>query len=352
LLPSNPLIELSQAHSGKYSDKWESYLGVYWEELKHIQHSSADILEIGIQNGGSLEIWSKFFPEAKQVIGYDNDPKCGSLKFDDPRIKVFVGDASSKEAAVTIQKTSSNLGLVVDDGSHKSGDIIRSFLLFFPQLNSGGIFIIEDLHASYWEGWEGGLSDPDSSMQFLKLLADVVNYDHWGIQAKRMDLFGSMSATAGLVDESVLSQVASVTFTDSVCIVRKKGDENSGLGIRVGSGKQADVEPMAADYDGTYLVTPSQDQNRFANPKDLNLKRVFELKNENQELKKENQELKNENQELKNENQELKNENQELKNENQELKNELEAVLRTISWRITLPLRKVRQFLSSLQGKR
>ena len=317
MLPSNPLIELSQAHSGKYSDKWESYLGVYWEELKHIQHSSADILEIGIQNGGSLEIWSKFFPEAKQVIGYDNDPKCGSLKFDDPRIKVFVGDASSKEAAVTIQKTSSNLGLVVDDGSHKSGDIIRSFLLFFPQLNSGGIFIIEDLHASYWEGWEGGLSDPDSSMQFLKLLADVVNYDHWGIQAKRMDLFGSMSATAGLVDESVLSQVASVTFTDSVCIVRKKGDENSGLGIRVGSGKQADVEPMAADYDGTYLVTPSQDQNRFANPKDLNLKRVFELKNENQELK-----------------------------------NELEAVLRTISWRITLPLRKVRQFLSSLQGKR
>ena len=338
MLPSNPLVKLSQAHSGKYSDKWESYLRVYWEELQHIQNSSADILEIGIQNGGSLEIWAKFFPEVKQVIGYDNDPKCRALKFDDPRIRVFVGDASSNEAAVTIEKISSNLGLVIDDGSHKSGDIIRSFLLFFPQLNPGGIFIIEDLHASYWEDWEGGLSDPNSSMQFLKLLADVVNYDHWGTKAKRMDLFSSMSATAGLIDESVLSQIVSVTFTDSVCIVRKKDDDNSGLGIRVGSGKQADVEPMATDYNGTYLITPSQEQNQFADPKDLNLKRVFELKSENQELKSENQEL--------------KSENQELKSENQELKNELKAVLGTISWRITLPLRKVRQFLSSLQGKR
>jgi hypothetical protein len=84
---------------------------------------------------------------------------------------VFVGDASSKEAAVTVKKTTSNLGLVIDDGSHKSGDIIRSFLLFFPQLNPGGIFIIEDLHASYWAGWEGGLSDPNKEAIIAELIS-------------------------------------------------------------------------------------------------------------------------------------------------------------------------------------
>jgi FtsZ-binding cell division protein ZapB len=345
LLRTNPLIELSAAHKGKYSDKWESYLHAYWTHLESVKDSSCDILEIGIQNGGSLEIWSKFFPHVNQIIGYDNDPKCGQLRFDDPRIKVFVGDASSKEAAVTVEKTTSNLGLVIDDGSHKSGDIIRSFLLFFPQLNAGGIYIIEDLHASYWSGWEGGLSDPNSSMQFLKLLADVVNFDHWGIQAKRTDIFDSISATAGLIDQGVLSEVDSVTFADSLCIIRKKNISASGLGVRVGSGIRAEVEPLAVESNGSFLISPSQEHNPFADPKDLSLKRVFELKNENQELK-------NENQELKNENQELKNENQELKNENQELKNELSAVLRTISWRITLPLRKARQFLALLIGKR
>jgi hypothetical protein len=344
LLQTNPLIELSAAHTGKYSDKWESYLQAYWTHLNSIQNSSCDILEIGIQNGGSLEIWSKFFPKVNQIIGYDNDPKCGQLRFDDPRIRVFVGDASSKEAAVTVEKVTSNLCLIIDDGSHKSGDIIRSFLLFFPQLNPGGIFIIEDLHASYWADWEGGLSDPNSSMQFLKLLTDVVNFDHWGIQAKRTDLFESISATTGLIHEDLLSEVDSVTFSDSLCIIRKKDANASGLGMRVGSGIQAEVEPLAAESNGSFLISPSQENNPFADPKDLSLKRSFELKTENQELKTENQELKTENQEL-------KTENQELKTENQELKTELTAVRDTLSWRITLPLRKIRKLLSSFQAK-
>jgi FtsZ-binding cell division protein ZapB len=351
LLQTNPLIELTAAHTGKYSDKWESYLHSYWTHLQAIKDSSSDILEIGIQNGGSLEIWSKFFPKVNQIIGYDNDPKCGQLRFDDPRIKVFVGDASSKEAEVTVKKTTSNLGLVIDDGSHKSGDIIRSFLLFFPQLNPGGIFIIEDLHASYWADWEGGLSDPNSSMQFLKLLADVVNFDHWGIQAKRTDLFDSISATYGLIDQDLLSEVDSVTFSDSLCIIRKKDTNASGLGMRVGSGIQAEVEPLAAASNGSFMISPSQENNPFADPKDLSLKRSFDLKNENQDLKNENQDLKNENQDLKNENQDLKNENQDLKNENQDLKNEMAAVLETLSWRITLPLRKIRRLISSFPSK-
>jgi predicted RNase H-like nuclease (RuvC/YqgF family) len=202
-------------------------------------------------------------------------------------------------------------------------------------------------------------------MQFLKLLADVVNFDHWGIQAKRTDIFDSISATAGLIDQDLLSKVDSVTFSDSLCIIRKKEANASGLGMRVGSGIQADVEPVAAESNGSFLIPPSQEHNPVADPKGLSLHRILELKNENQELKNQNQELKNENQELKNENQELKNENQELKNENQELKNEnqelknenqelnkeLTAVLDTLSWRITLPLRRIRKLLSSFQSK-
>jgi len=29
--------------------------------------------------------------------------------------------------------------------------------MYFPTLEQGSIFIIEDLHASYWHDWEGGL---------------------------------------------------------------------------------------------------------------------------------------------------------------------------------------------------
>jgi hypothetical protein len=115
--------------------------------------------------------------------------KCKDLQFSDSRIKIFVEDASDPKAGTQVFNTTSNLGVVIDDGSHVSKDIIRSFLIFFPQLNPGGIYVIEDLHASYWSDWQGGISHPESSIQFLKLLADVVNFDHWGgVEAQRTEL--------------------------------------------------------------------------------------------------------------------------------------------------------------------
>ena len=174
----------------------------------------------------------------------------------DSRIKVHVEDAAEKSALTLLRKTSDNLGVVIDDGSHVSRDIIRSFLIFFPQLKAGGIYVIEDLHASYWSDWQGGISHPESSMQFLKLLGDIVNFDHWGISSNRTDLFDMIPATSGLLEESTLSEVESVTFLDSVCIVRKKTPLNQGLGLRVGSGSEALVYEVVKDLAGSKSITP------------------------------------------------------------------------------------------------
>jgi hypothetical protein len=288
-----------------------------------LKDSSFDLVEIGVQNGGSLEIWGKFFKNVTNIVGFDNDPKCANLKFEDSRIKMFIGDASSKETAQIVKNETTNLGLVIDDGSHKSSDIIRSFLLLFPLVKPGGLYVIEDLHASYWQSWEGGLSDPDSAMQFLKLLADVINFDHWGIDAKREDVFESMLITSDLIKKSDLSEVGSVTFTDSLCVIRKKESSEYGLGVRVGFGLQADVDPRAADSHGTLLTTPSQEQNPFADPKDLSLNRLSDLRNQNQDLQ----------------------------NQNQDLQRELTAMRQTLSWKITLPLRTIRNFMSAFAAK-
>ena len=316
----NILLDVSTNHKGKYSDKWSLYLDFYWQLFEPLQGSSFDLLEIGVQNGGSLEIWGKFFKNVTNIIGFDNDPKCAKLKFDDSRIKVFIGDASTKETRDIIKRETSDLGVVIDDGSHTSSDIIRTFLLLFPLVKPGGIYVIEDLHASYWESWQGGLSSPSSSMQFLKLLADVVNFDHWGIDAKRGDIFSSMSTTSHLIEESLLSEISSVTFTDSLCVVRKKASSDSGLGVRVGFGKQADVEPRAADSNGTFLISPSQEQNPFADPKDLSLTRISDLKNQNGDLE--------------NQNRDLENQNRDLENQNRDLENQLTAIRQTLSCRM------------------
>lgn len=52
----NRLQNLCDEHIGKVSDKWESYIDVYDELFQEIYGSVESILEIGVQNGGSLEI--------------------------------------------------------------------------------------------------------------------------------------------------------------------------------------------------------------------------------------------------------------------------------------------------------
>jgi hypothetical protein len=314
----NHLTYLFSNHTGKYSDKWSSYLDVYWNLLEPIRSNEIDVLEIGIQNGGSLEIWAKFFPNAKTLIGFDNNPKCKDLEFEDHRIKVFIDDAASVNAGVLVKQTSSNIGVIIDDGSHISKDIIRSFLIFFPQLKPGGIYVIEDLHASYWSDWQGGISHPESSIQFLKLLADVVNFDHWGVKSMRAELFESISATSGLLDENTFAEIESVQFLDSVCVIRKKTQNNIGLGLRTGSGSEARVFDGVKQSTGRISSPPSQEENPFANTRDLNLTQA----------------------------QTYKTQNQQLSEQNESYKASIQAMEETISWRITKPLRYLRSAFS------
>jgi hypothetical protein len=110
LTGDNILIKTFENHKGKYSDKWSSYLEIYWHLFSPIRESESDILEIGIQNGGSLEIWAKFFPNSKKIMGFDIHPKCRNLEFLDSRIEVYVEDAAEKSALTLLRGASDSLG--------------------------------------------------------------------------------------------------------------------------------------------------------------------------------------------------------------------------------------------------
>src|SRR3954469_2707687 len=116
------LAEIHDAHKGKVSDKWALYLDVYDRAFQHVRNKEVSILEIGVQNGGSLEVWAKYFRHAKQIIGCDIDPKCGDLRYKDPRISVIVADASSEQAFEMISGKADSFDIIIDDGSHRSSD--------------------------------------------------------------------------------------------------------------------------------------------------------------------------------------------------------------------------------------
>ncbi len=126
------LTELYERHTGKLSDKWGTYLAEYDRIFAPSRDEPVSILEIGVQNGGSLEVWAEYFENARAIVGCDIDPACGELTFADPRIRVAIGDASAAGTASAILQLAPALDIVIDDGSHRANDIVRAFSRFFP----------------------------------------------------------------------------------------------------------------------------------------------------------------------------------------------------------------------------
>ncbi len=282
------LEQLYAEHTGKESDKWSSYLTEYDRVFDKYRNKPVNLLEIGVQNGGSLEIWAKYFRHANKIVGCDINPKCADLIFDVPCISVVVGDANTDMVQNKILNRSPNFDLIIDDGSHLSSDILKSFSRYFPFLNDGGIFVVEDLHTSYWQEFEGGLFDPFSAMAFFKRLADVVNFEHWGIEKVQNDILsGFFSKYSFQIDTELLKHIHSVEFINSICIISKSKPECNQLGKRIFAGAVAMVQPGNSSlYDFLIPFVLDQTNNewtaRNTPPEEeliIRLKEIDELRN-------------------------------------------------------------------------
>ncbi len=248
-MTQRPLNELFDAHRGKVSDKWDHYLNMYERLFEPLRHKPLRLLEIGVQNGGSLEIWAKYFEHAREITGVDIDQAVGRLTFDDERIGVIVADATNPEWSATLKAT---LDIVIDDGSHRSGDMIKSFLLLFPKLARDGIYVVEDMHASYFPELQGGLFTPGSAMSFFKRLADVVNHEHWDVNQQSWELVIPIlnHHDIGPTDLTWLATINSIEFTNSCVILRKGLPEDNRLGRERIRGEIEQVLPGRLPYDG------------------------------------------------------------------------------------------------------
>ena len=251
------LKDFYKNHSGKVSDKWASYLDHYDEKLYNYQELPIKFLEIGIMNGGSLEIFSKYFLNAELILGCDIDLKCKDLKFDKSNIKVVVGNVNESKIKDQIIKHS-KFDIILDDGSHNSNDVVITFCNYFKHLRDGGLFIIEDLHCSYWREHKGGLFYPISSINFFKKLVDIINHEHWGIQKEKDWLLRGFSKNFKIDTKNLeLNKIHSIEFVNSLCFIKKKNTEANKLGKRFVVGEEA-------------IVVPDRKKLNDQNPKSLN----------------------------------------------------------------------------------
>jgi len=163
----------------KGSTKWSGYFDVYERHLSKFVGKKPRILEIGVLGGGSIEMWLKYFGEGTEVIGIDINEEC--LKYEyDGNAKVIMGDQSSPEFWDKFLSDQKGFDIVIDDGSHVMNHQITTLNKVFPRLNTGGVFICEDTHTSYWpQPWGGSFRGAGTFLEHSKRTTDILNQQHF-----------------------------------------------------------------------------------------------------------------------------------------------------------------------------
>lgn len=168
------------------TDKWGAhrYTPHYEHQFARFADQPVNLLEIGIggyehsgKGGGSLLMWKSYFPKGN-IFGLDIHDKSF---MDQERIKTFTGDQSDEAILRKIAAEAGSLHIVIDDGSHRSTDVIKTFSVLFPLLALDGIYVIEDTQTSYWPSWGGARNTqtPWTTMAFVKRLIDGLNYEEF-----------------------------------------------------------------------------------------------------------------------------------------------------------------------------
>ena len=227
------LAQLFTAHRGKLTDKWAQYLGMYEAELKSLVDEGAPVilLEVGVQNGGSLELWSKYLPPNSTVFGIDIAQEVGKLQFDS-QTRVFVADATDSKNLESILN-GSRPTIIIDDGSHQATDVLATIKILFPILAPGGKYIIEDVHASYWSSHGGGFRNPDATVEKCKNWIDGLNFDYFAE--------GDCSADERAHLAEINRSVSRIGFYDAAIVLDKQRTEKIEPHARIFGGTQFDV---------------------------------------------------------------------------------------------------------------
>ena len=158
--------------SKKKSLKWQKYFPVYECLLSKYKNKKITFVEVGILNGGSLEIWKEYFGKDSRIIGIDKNPDC--KKFENENYEVFIGSQSDPIFWKNFYNKVGKVDIILDDGGHTNDQQLITLLESLDFIKNGGIHIVEDVHTSYLKRY--GNPSKYSFINFSKKTIDDINF--------------------------------------------------------------------------------------------------------------------------------------------------------------------------------
>jgi cephalosporin hydroxylase len=203
---ANPLAEYFLKNQGRLIHKWHHYFEIYHRHFERFRGRSPVVLEIGVSQGGSLQMWHDYFGKGTRIIGVDVEPRC--RQFEDDATTILIGDQADPAFLAQIRERFPHIDILIDDGGHYMVEQIVTFGELYPHLQPRGVYLCEDVHTSYLPSWEGGLKRPTTFIEFSKALIDGLHA--WYHMPRDSD-----------IDAFALGTY-SITFYDSIVVIEKR----------------------------------------------------------------------------------------------------------------------------------
>ena len=174
------LLDFFANNKGASVNKWHHYIPLYDRYFSFFRGQKIKFLEIGVGNGGSLQMWRKYFGDDATIFGIDINPKCEKLNGLAGQVRI--GSQTDRCFLEAIVKEMGGVDIILDDGSHHMEHIPATLEYLFPHLSFGGIYMIEDLHTAYWRRHGGGHGAKSNFFKFAMDLIDDMH--HWYHRSK------------------------------------------------------------------------------------------------------------------------------------------------------------------------
>ena len=163
-------------NTGNLIHKWQHYFEIYDRHFSRYRGTDVHLLEIGVYQGGSLQMWKDYFGPKARIFGVDINPAC--KQFEEEGVRIFIGDQADREFLRFLVREVPRIDILIDDGGHTMRQQINTFEELFPHVHERGIYLCEDTHTSYWRHYGGGYHRRGTFIEYSKEFIDLVHAWH------------------------------------------------------------------------------------------------------------------------------------------------------------------------------
>jgi DNA polymerase III delta prime subunit len=121
-----------------------SYIPLYESLFAPLRGEPMQLLELGVFVGHGVMMWHEYF-ERGIIYGVDIVDRFAFDKPEDGRLRLSLNTDMTREDEMAGVCDNGPFDIVIEDGSHKLRDQVKTLEVVWPSVRPGGYYIIEDV---------------------------------------------------------------------------------------------------------------------------------------------------------------------------------------------------------------